>query len=513
MSERTRALPVVEVRSIHKHYGAVHALVDVSLAFGAGEVHALLGENGAGKSTLMRILAGEEQPDSGEVWLAGERVRLRSPLDARAFGIGMVHQHFTLVDTLNVRENLALTLSHGNEWRLVPQVIDQRARACAHQLGFDLPPLDETVGNLPVGTRQRLEILKALVSAQRILILDEPTAVLTPLEVGQLFVMLRRLRAEGRLILFITHKLAEVAEVADRVSILRQGHVVGTFSGPFSDLGMLAQHMVGERLEPLHQPERQPAGPVALALARLRTGAGKVALRDLSLEVRAGEIVGIAGVDGNGQRELFEVLAGLRSLEGGEIRVQGRRLGGRSPADRLRAGLGFVPPDRQREGLVLGMSVAENVLLHRTCLERFSPHGLLNWRAARQYALSLVEQYRVRIAHLDQPVETLSGGNQQRLILARELAAEPAVLVAINPTRGLDFAATQAVWQALREVAARGRAVLLVSTDLEEILACSDRVAVLYRGQIHGFLEPPFDTDRIARWMAGLDLDAGEASP
>lgn len=509
MSQPTHRLPLLEVRGIHKHYGAVHALADVSLAFAAGEVHAILGENGAGKSTLMRIVAGEEHPDAGEILLAGERVRLRSPLEARALGIGMVHQHFTLVDALSVWENLALALSDEGEWRLAPERVAQRAQRWAERLGFELPALDEAAGNLPVGARQRLEILKALVSARRVLILDEPTAVLTPLEVRQLFAMLRQLKEEGRSILFITHKLAEVAEVADRVSILRQGRVVGTFSGPLPDLGVLAQHMVGERLEPPKQRERPPAGTLVLELAGLGTGGEGMVLRGVSLGVRRGEIVGIAGVDGNGQRELFEVLAGLGPLQAGEIRLAGRRIAGRSPAEMLQAGMGFVPPDRQREGLVLAMTVAENVLLHRTWLERFSRYGFLQWQAARSFAQRLVHEYRVRAASLDVPVQALSGGNQQRLILARELAAEPKVLVAVNPTRGLDFAATRSIWEALQDVAGRGCAVLLVSTDLEEILACSDRVVVLYRGQSSRPLERPFDTERLARWMAGVDFEIG----
>lgn len=500
--------PLVEVRGIRKRYGAVQALDGVSLSFRAGEVHAVLGENGAGKSTLMRILAGEEQPDAGEIWMAGERLRLRSPLDARERGIGMVHQHFALVETLSVRENFAVALAERGQWRFDRRQVEARLRACAEPLGLPLPPLDETVARFPVGTRQRLEILRALAGAQRVLILDEPTAVLTPHEAEQLFALLRRLKAQGLLVLFITHRLPEVAAVADRVTVLRQGRVVGTFAGPFSDLEALARHMVGERSEAAEKPQRRAGQETLLELRDVQTSAStaEMALEGVSLAVRSGEIVGVAGVDGNGQRELFEVLAGLRPIQSGEVLVHGRPLHPRAPAQMLTAGFGFVPPDRQREGLILSMSVAENLLLHPELLGRFSRHGFLQWRPARAFAGALVGRFGIRTSSLDAPAAALSGGNQQRLILARELAAEPRLLVAVNPTRGLDFVATRAIARALEEVAARGCGVLLISTDLDEVMASADRITVLYRGRTTPFVEPPWPLDRLAAWMAGIGL-------
>ncbi len=498
--------PAVEVRGIYKRYGPVQALSGVSLSFAWGEVHAVLGENGAGKSTLMRILAGEERADAGEIRLGGQTLHLRSPLEARALGIGMVHQHFALADRLSVRENLALVLAEPREWRFDSAQLDRRARAWAERVGLELAALDEPVGHLPVGARQRLEILKALVGARRVLILDEPTAVLTPGEAEQLFAMLRQLKAQGLLVLFITHRLPEVAVVADRVSVLRHGRVVGTFDGPFPDLTELARAMVGELPVESAPSPRSISGEPLLELHGVQAAASAAGmpLRAVSLQVRRGEIVGVAGVDGNGQRELFEVLAGLRPLQAGEIRLLGRRLAPRSPSEVLDAGVGFIPPDRQREGLVLAMSVAENVLLHRASLTRFTRHGFLEWSRIRAHAAELVERYRIRTPSLETRAAALSGGNQQRLILARELAAEPQLLVAVNPTRGLDFLATRAIAKALQEVAARGCGVLLVSTDLDEVLSCSDRITVLYRGSTSPLLARPWDLQRLSAWMAGL---------
>ncbi len=502
--------PLLEVRGICKRYGPVVALDGVHAAFPRGEVHAILGENGAGKTTLMRILAGEETADGGQIYLDGQPVHFRSPYSARRHGISMVHQHFALADSLTVAENLALTLAEPREWRLRRRALAERAQYWAKVVGLEVPPLASPVGDLSVGARQRLEILKALVRGPRVLILDEPTAVLTPQETEQLFALVRRLRSQERTILFISHKLAEVRDLADRVTVLRQGRVVAQARAPFGNMQTLVEAMVGE---PQMEWARPPAqiGQERLSLDRVCTDADPFGtpLRSVSLSVRAGEIFGIAGVDGNGQRELFEVLAGMRPLKSGSLRIHGTTVAARDPKDLLDAGVGLVPPDRRREGLVSEMSVVENLLLHRRTLARFTRrYAILDWLAARRYAQRLVEEYSIRVPDLESEAATLSGGNQQRLILARELAARPQILVAAYPTRGLDFAATQFVYRTLAASAAAGTAVVLISTDLEEILALSDRVAVLYRGKLSKSLAPPIDPVRLGALMAGLEADS-----
>jgi len=498
--------PVLAVRGVGKRFGPVTALAGVDLDFHAGEVHALLGENGAGKSTLMYILAGVSRPDTGTLRLDGQPVRFTSPRAARDAGIGMVHQHFTLVDRLTVTENLALSLPGQHGWLFRPAATAAAARAFAAQVGLQIGALDVPVGQLPVGTRQRLEILKALASASRILILDEPTAVLTPQEARQLFAMLRHLRTEGRLIIFITHKLREVGEIADRVTIMRRGRVVGT-----DPVAALTERAMAERMIGAVVADPRPGGrvltdqPPALRVAgvRARDRRGMRALDDVSFAVSPGEIFGIAGVDGNGQRELFDVLAGASVPDGGSVAVGTTPLTTFTPAAALAAGISHIPPDRQGEGLVLAMSVAENLVLNRRLLDRFSRRGVLRRDALRRFATDLTREYGVQFAGLDAPVRSLSGGNQQRIVVARTLAQTPRVLVTVNPTRGLDFAASAAVGEALRAAAARGCAVVLISTDLDEVLALSDRVGVLYRGRLSPPLVPPVDTDQIGLLMAG----------
>ncbi len=496
--------PLLAVSGINKRFGDTQALADVALQLQAGEIHAVLGENGAGKSTLMHVLAGMQRPDSGTVLLSGRPVSFASPREARHAGIGMVHQHFTLVETLTVAENLALSVRRRSRWRYDPIAAAAATADLARRLGLTLGAPESVVAQLPVGARQRLEILKALAHAERILILDEPTAVLTPQEVRALFAMLRDVRAQGRAIVFITHKLREVKEVADRVTIMRHGRVVGTFATAGLSEAEMAQHMIGE-LAPLRpRAVSAPAGDVALTVSRLNVAddRGAPALVDIHLTVHAGEVFGIAGVDGNGQQELFEVLTGLRRPSTGSVHVADRELKEFTAGAALAAGIGHIPPDRQREGLVLPMTVQENFLLSRTLLDRCSRRGLLDRLTARRWSAHAVRQYGIR-AQLDQPVRSLSGGNQQRIVVARALAEEPAVLVAANPSRGLDIAASRAVADALVATARRGCAVLLISTDLDEVLELSHRVAVLSRGHLSAPLTPPIDPERLGLLMAG----------
>jgi ABC-type uncharacterized transport system ATPase subunit len=506
MTVHTDAPALLAVRGVGKRFGAVQALGDVTLEFRAGEIHALLGENGAGKSTLMHVLAGLLQPDTGTILLHGAAVSFASARTARQAGIGMVHQHFTLVDALSVAENLALSLPEHSRFRFDADAAATEARALAERVGLELSAPDTPVTQLPVGACQRLEILKALAGGGRVLILDEPTAVLTPQEVRPLFAMLRQLREQGRAVIFITHKLREVKALADRVTVMRRGRVVGTYDVGATTESEMAERMIGTvAAPPSVSPRGSVDGPVVLQVAELcaRDTRGLPALQGVSFEVHGGEILGVAGVDGNGQRELFEVLVGLMPPASGAVSVSGRTLTHFTPGAALASGIGHIPPDRQREGLVLPMTVQENFLLNRKLLDRFSRRGMLHTEAARHFAADLAEQYAIRFANLDAPVRSLSGGNQQRVVVARTLADEPQVLVTVNPTRGLDFAATAAVTEALRAVALRGCAVVVISTDLDEVLELSDRVRVLSRGRLSEALQPPIDPEHLGLLMAG----------
>jgi simple sugar transport system ATP-binding protein len=417
----------------------------------------------------------------------------------------MVHQHFTLVEALTVAENLALALPGQSRWRYSHPAAAAEARALADRVGLALSPPEARVSELPVGARQRIEILKALAHAQRVLILDEPTAVLTPQEVRALFALLRQLRGEGRLILFITHKLREVEEIADRVTIMRRGCVVGTSAAGDLDQRDMVERMIGEVAPARSRSIPRAVGEVVLQVSHLRASnaRGALALVDVSFQVRAGEIFGIAGVDGNGQQELFDILVGMRRPAGGAVSVRGRPFTAFTPAAALGAGIGHIPPDRQREGLVLPMTIEENLLLNRLLLDRCSRRGVMDVKAARELAAAAAGRYGIR-ADLGAPARSLSGGNQQRVVVARALAQEPEVLVASNPSRGLDVAAARAVADAVLDSARRGCAVVLISTDLDEVLDLSDRVSVFFRGRLSAALEPPIDTERLGLLMAGV---------
>jgi len=496
---------VLSIERISKRFGGVQALADVSLDFPLGEIHALLGENGAGKSTLMHVLSGLHRPDSGTIRVGGTSIGLASPLAARRVGIGMVHQHFMLIEPLTVAENLILCSPHRPRFRLPPQRAVRYAVELAARVGLDIGDPTAVVGTLPVGLRQRIEILKALAGDTRILILDEPTAVLTREETLQLFGLLRRLRDAGRLILFITHKLREVTEVADRVTVLRRGRVVTTRSVGNVSEGEMAELMIGTPAPQQRPRSALPADATELLrLDAVSTAAdGGCRLQALSCAIRAGEIFGIAGVAGNGQQELFEVLVGLRAAVGGRILVAGEPLNHSTPAAAARAGIGHIPPDRHHDGLVLAMSVAENGVLNSRVLARLRRGMLLPRAAVHAFAAEIVRRYAVKTESLDISVASLSGGNQQRLIVGRQLAPEPRLLVAVNPTRGLDIAAAQAVYDALDAFVADGRAVLLISGDIDEVLDLSHRFAVLYEGRLTQPLTPPVAPEMVGRLMAG----------
>jgi simple sugar transport system ATP-binding protein len=447
------------LREIHKRFGAVQALGGASLELEPGEIHALLGENGAGKTTLVRVLAGMVRPDAGAVELDGARVELRGPRHARALGIGLVHQHFMGVPALSVAENLALGEPGG--LGLSRRALLARAREQLERWQLDLDP-EQRASELGVAQQQRLEIVQVLSRGARLLVLDEPTAVLAPPEVSALLELLDRLRAAGCTLVFISHRLEEISALCDRVTVLRAGRTVATRPVAGSSAEELGRWMVGESLPPRGAPPGLEPGPVALRLHALRARG----LDGIDLELRAGEILAIAGIDGNGQGPLEEVLAGVRPLDSGRIEV-------------LRPPLALLPADRQRTGLVLDLSVGENLLL----AEAAQREGLLRRAALDSAEADAIARFEIR-APRAALARMLSGGNQQKLAIARALRSSPGVLVAANPTRGLDVIATASVREALRAQARAGTAVLLISTELDEVLELGDRIRVLFRGRL-----------------------------
>ena len=498
---------MISLRNIYKRFGAVTALDDVSLDIGTGEVLALVGENGAGKSTLMNVLYGLYQADSGEVRVDGKPVRLRSPRDAIAKGIGMVHQHFMLVPTLTVAENVVLGREPSRWGRMDLDRACQEVAATCERFGFKLDPRAR-VNTLSVGSQQKVEIVKALHRGAQVLILDEPTAVLTPQEADDLFRVARGLAAGGRTVVFISHKLREVLSVAERVAVMRRGKLVAEVRAANTSPQELATLMVGEARMPHAEAQayHPPGGEKLLEVQELRARGedGRPALQGVSLEVHAGEIVGIAGVDGNGQRELAEVLTGLRALEGGGGRLLGEPLTGLTPAEARRRGVGHVPEDRLWRAVVKAMTVEENVALGRQGQAPFARGLQVDFAGRRERTQALMKAYDVRPPDPEVPLQALSGGNQQKVVVARELDAAPKLLVVVQPTRGLDIGAVAQVQAKLREARDKGAGVLLVSLDLEEVLALADRIYVFFEGRITGtFTRPEFDEREIGRRMLG----------
>jgi len=478
--------PAVCLRGITRRFGPVLANDGVSLDLLPGEIHALVGENGAGKSTLMRVLYGLLQPDAGTIQVEGRAVRLHRPADAMRLGFGMVHQHFMLVDTLTVAENIVL----GREPRSTLGGLDRAAAerdvaALAERYRLPVDPRAR-VGGLAVGVQQRVEILKALHHGARVLILDEPTAVLAPHEVDELFQVLRALNAEGTTIVLITHKLAEVKALAQRVTVMRDGRVLGGGDAAALTTEAIAELMVGRPLAGLRARDPRPAGVALLEVRGIEAHDDRRAraLRGVSLTVAGGEILGIAGVEGNGQLELAECIAGLRAVSRGEILIAGRHMSGRTSREHFTAGLAHIPSDRLRDGLVPEMSLAENLALGRHHEAALGRGPLLSPRAMGARAASLLARFDVRPPSPGLLVAQLSGGNQQKLIAARELTRGAQVLLVAHPTRGVDLGAAEAIHVRLLAERDAGRAVLLISSDLAEILALSDRVVVMYEGQL-----------------------------
>ena len=478
---------------ITKRFPGVVANDGVSFEAAAGEVHALLGENGAGKTTLSNILTGLYRPDEGEIELFGQAVRFHSPRDAIDAGIGMVHQHFRLVEPFSVAENVVLGDHRGEGRRVVlrPSAIERRVEELSRRYGLAVNPKAK-IWQLSIGEQQRVEILKALYRDARVLIMDEPTAVLTPQEAETLFGTLRAMADEGKTVIFISHKLYEVKAVADRVTVLRGGRTVTTVDAASSTSRSLASLMVGREIDiarPLEQA-RQLADVQALEVEGLTVWGdrGQTAVRDVSFAIREGEIVGVAGVAGNGQRELAEALSGMRDIRSGTVDVAGHRLRGGDPREAILAGVAHVPEDRLGTGLAPSLSVTSNVVM-KTYRRRSLSHGpLLALRRMRDVAIGIIRRYDVKTPGPGTPVRDLSGGNIQKLILGREFEDDPLVLVVAQPTRGLDVGSIETVHAYLREAAARGVAILLMSEDLDEIRALADRILVVYEGEIVGEL-------------------------
>jgi ABC-type uncharacterized transport system ATPase subunit len=505
----TGSPPLVVLENITKRFPGVLANDAVDLDLRPGEVHALIGENGAGKSTLMRVLYGMYPADGGRIVVRGREAKIGSPRDAIALGIGMVHQHFVLVDPFTVTENVIL----GEEGGAVLDLDEARGRVTelADSYGFRVDP-GAVVEDLSVGEEQRVEILKALYRGVEILILDEPTAVLTPSETQDLFGNLRKLREAGRTIVFISHKLDEVLEIADRITVLRRGKVVGETTPAETSKAELAEMMVGRPvLFRLDKPDVEIGEPVL----RVDKLAGEGKLNGVSIEVRAGEILGVAGVEGNGQRELAETLIGLRIPGSGTIELEGVSIAGRDVEDIRNAGVGYIPEDRHDQGLVLTMTVWENAVLGRQDDAQFSNGvGVLFIKKIKALAARLIELFDVRARGVDVSASTLSGGNQQKLILARELETDPKLMVAAQPTRGLDVGAIEFVWKQILDQKAAGRAVLLISAELDEIYALSDRIVTLYEGRITGEFPPDALPEQIGVGMlGGAEHSDGGAPP
>ena len=505
---------VIEMREITKIFGQFVANDKINLHLRRGEIHALLGENGAGKSTLMNMLAGLLEPTSGEIAVNGQVVKLDSPSKAASLGIGMVHQHFMLVEAFTVAENIILGSEITKNGVLDIKKAIQEIKELSEKYGLAVDP-SAKIEDISVGAQQRVEILKTLYRGADILIFDEPTAVLTPAEIDELMIIMKNLVKEGKSIILITHKLDEIRAVSDRVTVIRRGKSIETVEIAGATNQDLAEMMVGRSVS--FTTEKNPPQPkeVILSIKDLvvNENRGVPAVKNLSLDVRAGEIVGIAGIDGNGQSELIQAITGLRKVKSGTINIKGKDVVGLPPRKITEMKVSHVPEDRHRDGLVLDMTISENIALQTYYKEPLSKNGILNYTNIHNYARKLMEEFDVRAANDYVPASALSGGNQQKAIIAREVDRDPDLLIVSQPTRGLDVGAIEYIHKRLIGERDKGKAVLVVSFELDEILNLSDRIAVIHDGKIQGIVTPAeTNKQELGILMAGGELKKGDSN-
>jgi ABC-type uncharacterized transport system ATPase subunit len=498
--------PSLEMRGITKRFGDVVANQSVDFAALPGEIHALVGENGAGKSTLMRMAAGIIQPDEGEIFVDGTVRHFSDATDATRAGIGMVHQHFSLVPSLTVAENLFLSAPPNRLGLVDPKALNEKVLELAARYRLDLPAAG-AVGELPVGVQQRLEILKALLAGRNVLILDEPTAVLTPQEADELLETLKELASTGHTIILITHKLREVFAVADRVTVMRDGRSFPPVATSQTTREEITRSMVGREIELQRMAVISGVeGPEVLSLSDVRclSALGREALKGVSLSLHAGEILGIAGVDGNGQDELADVIAGLREVTSGQLRVMGKASStGEAPQERRKLGIAHIPSDRMHRGVALDASVADNLVLGVHDKPPMAQGLWLKLQEVRKYSQRLVQKFAIRTPSVDVPVSSLSGGNVQKVVVARELSGNVKVLLAANPTRGVDVGAAEFIHQQILQARDSGVAVVLISSELDEVRLLSDRIIVMENGQFHGPFDPTTSEYTLGLYMSG----------
>jgi simple sugar transport system ATP-binding protein len=499
------AIPVVELSNITKRFPGIVANDSISFKLQQGEIHALLGENGAGKSTLMNILFGLYQPDEGSISMLGKEVAIDSPNRAIELGIGMVHQHFKLVQPFTVTENIILGMEPRKGFNIDIRFAQEEVRKLSEQYGLRVDPTAK-IEDISVGMQQRVEILKTLYRGANILIFDEPTAVLIPQEIKELMVILRNLVKEGKSIILITHKLKEIMEISDTVTIIRRGKVIDTVETAKTTVSELAEKMVGRNVSfKVVKKEASPGEPILeVKQVTARDHQGLPSLKGINFEVKAGEILGIAGVDGNGQSELIEALTGLRTIDSGQVVLKGLEITNQTPRHIAEAGLSHIPEDRHKHGLVLDFTMSENMVLETYFHPAYNRNGFLSYDAIDKHAEALIKQYDVRTSSIYNKARSLSGGNQQKAIIARELDRNPDLLIAAQPTRGLDVGAIEFVHKQLIEQRDQGKAVLLISFELDEIMNVSDRIVVIYEGEIVGEVRPQQTNDQeLGLMMAG----------
>ena len=494
----------LEIKGITKKFGDLVANDSIDIKVNNSQILAILGENGAGKSTLMNVVYGLLPADSGEILIDGKKVEINSPADALAVGIGMVHQHFMLVPVFTVAENIVL--GHEQSQRGVITLTEAKAKIkkICDEFKFEIDP-DALIENLPVGVQQRVEIIRALMYDAKVLILDEPTAVLTPQETDELLNMMKALKSKGTSIIFITHKLREVKEVADQITVIRRGKVVGTVD-PSTSQEELASLMVGRDVDLKVDKSNSTLGETILKIDGLNIydGSGRAIVSNLSIDIKSGEILAIAGVQGNGQSEIARAIMNLESHVTGSIKIEGSEILGKTVHESIKTGIAFIPESRELDGLIGSFSIAENLILNTHDVEPFAKLGQLSKSAIANNASERVKEFDIRTQSISDSASSLSGGNKQKVVLARELSRDVKVVVASQPTRGLDVGSIEFVHERILAERASGRAILLISTELDEVIALADRIAVIYRGEILGVVEPSVTREKLGLMMAGV---------